>query len=71
VIIGRDADDWILGAFRYEYTKLMPARVRLFEPESGDLLDALDPAPQRQPVTRTPPRQSTSFVSALPRRRTR
>jgi len=43
VIIGRDEDDWILGAFRFNGDDLTPARIRVFEPEASDLVEALDP----------------------------
>jgi integrative and conjugative element protein (TIGR02256 family) len=42
IILGRDEDDWIVAAFRYEGKKLVPARLRVFDRED-DLLRALEP----------------------------
>lgn len=66
VILGREEDDeWILGAFRYEQAKLVPARLRVFEPDSGDVLEALDPLRGRRQA-------KTAFaLAARPHRRGR
>lgn len=42
IILGRDKDDWIVIAFRYQAGKMVPARLRVFDRED-DLLTALQP----------------------------
>jgi hypothetical protein len=42
VILGRDDDEWLLLAFRYDAGELMPAQLRIFDGAEHDLLRALD-----------------------------
>jgi integrative and conjugative element protein (TIGR02256 family) len=42
LIVGRDEDEWLLVAFRYAAGELVPAQLRVFDRDDGDLFAALD-----------------------------